>query len=280
MSLVYLFSPGDSRTKLGKAAASDADVIIVDLEDGVAEGGKQSARQCAFAFLDERRGGAFARPKPVVVRCNAASSPHFADDLRLVREGGADGVIVPKCESADDIRAAIEAAPDAEPIPLLETARGVRHLESIAACSPRIRKVAFGAVDFALDIGADWTVDGEERKYAMGQIVLLSRALGLESPIDAVFPLLNDKESFLRDAAVGKRMGFYGKMIIHPRHIDWVREAYRVPKEELEWCRKAVRLYESSAAVGSVELDGKLIDRPVYAKAKRLLLAQDEIGEH
>lgn len=273
MSLVYLFVPGDSEAKMEKAAASAADVVIIDLEDGVAEGSKAEARKLTYSFLEARlRCG--NRSKPIVVRINPASSNHFAEDLRVVRESGADGVMIPKCERAEVVRAVVDAAPQAEPIPLLESAVGVRHVERIAAASERIRKVAFGSVDFALDIGAEWSNDGEERKYAMGQIVLLSRASGLEPPIDAVFPLLHDQEAFIRDAAYGKQIGFYGKMIIHPRHIDWVRNAYKVSEEHLEWCRSAVRLYESSAVAGSVQLDGKLIDLPVYAKAKRVLNAQ------
>lgn len=277
MSLVYLFTPGDSRSKLEKAAASGADAIIVDLEDGVAAESKAYARQQAFAFLEElRRGAGGPGPvKPVYIRCNPAGSPHFAEDLRLVREGGADGAMIAKCESADELRAANESAPRAELIPLIESARGVRHVEAIAAAvSGRVRQVAFGAVDFALDIGADWSVGGEERLYAMGQIVLLSRVAGLEPPIDAVFPLLDDERAFAKDAELGKRMGFYGKMIVHPRHIEWVRAVYRIPQEELAWCREAVRLYENAQSGGSVRLDGRLIDLPVYLRAKRKLGAE------
>lgn len=277
MSLVYLFSPGDSASKLEKAAASEADVIIADLEDGVAAESKEAARRQTFRFLEARRGGS-VRSKPVVIRCNAASSPHFDEDMRLVREGGADGVMIPKCEGADEIRAAAEAAPHAGMIPLIESARGVRQVEAIAAASGRIRRVAFGAVDFALDIGADWSAGGEERKYAMGQLVLLSRVADLMPPIDAVFPLLHDMDAFVRDAALGKQMGFYGKMVIHPRHIEWARNVYRVPEEELDWCRRAVQLYEASGEAGSVQLDGKLIDLPVYTKAKRVLQAQGTTG--
>ncbi|MDF2715088.1 MAG: HpcH/HpaI aldolase [Paenibacillus sp.] len=163
MSLVYLFTPGDSRSKLEKTASGGADAVIVDLEDGVAADSKAFAREQAFAFLDERRHGegASTSAKPIYIRCNPADSPHFGDDLRLVRESGAAGAMITKCESADELRAANEAAPEAELIPLIETARGVSQVEAIvAAAVGRIRKVAFGAVDFALDIGADWSVGG------------------------------------------------------------------------------------------------------------------------
>ncbi|MEF3310737.1 CoA ester lyase [Paenibacillus sp. GYB004] len=270
MSLVYLFTPGDSRIKLEKAAGSDTDVVIIDLEDGVSAADKTFARQQTYAFLEEKRREA-SRNKPFVIRCNPANSPHFAEDMRLVRECGVVGVMIPKCEGAEELRAANEAAPLAELIPLIESARGVQQMEEIGTASDRIGKVAFGAVDFALDIGAGWSESGEERLYAMGRIVLLSRVAGLEPPIDAVFPLLDAKESFIKDAKLGKQVGFYGKMIIHPRHIEWVRDAYQIPKEELEWCRNAVRLYESMPSGGSVKLDGKLIDMPVYVNAKRRL---------
>jgi citrate lyase subunit beta/citryl-CoA lyase len=273
VKLVYLFSPADQAGKLEKAAASDADVVLIDLEDGVSVDRKEAARHQASAFL-QSYGGRRDYPR-FVIRCNPAASPYFADDLQLLRECGVSGVMIPKCEGADEIRAIHDAVPQAELIPLLESAKGVHHVERIAESCAQVRRVAFGAADFALDVGADWSAGGEERKYAMGQIVLLSRVAGLEPPIDAVFPLLNDKEAFVRDAALGRQFGFYGKMIIHPRHIEWTREAYKVPEAELAWCRQAVRLYETGAgAAGAVQLEGKLIDLPVYTKAKRTLLAQ------
>lgn len=273
MNLVYLFTPGDNRARLDKAAASGADAVIADLEDGVAASLKVEARRQTASFLQQRQDGALFRAGKVLVRCNPIGSPHADEDVRMAFACGADAIMLPKCEDADDIRAVSAAAPGLELVPLIESARGVRNLEQIAAASPHIRKVAFGAVDFALDLGADWSAEGTERSYAMGQVVLLSRVAGLEPPIDAVFPVLNDREAFLRDAELGRRTGFYGKMVIHPRHIEWVREAYQVSAEELRWSRQAVELYESTSTTGSVQLEGKLIDWPVYTKAKRVLMA-------
>ena len=131
--------------------------------------------------------------------------------------------------------------------------------------------MAFGSVDFALDLGVDWSEDGVERSYAMSKLVLASRALGLEPPIDAVFPVIDNKESFISDTKKGKQVGFYGKLVIHPKQIEWVNEVYTPSESQIEWCTKVINVYENLKNEGAIDLDGKLIDRPVYLLAKRLV---------
>lgn len=280
---VYLFVPGDSLRKLEKAVQSGPDVILVDLEDGVAEEMKAEARHTVHDWLStvdgtdgDSRTRTRTQPK-IAVRCNAVSSPHFPEDMRLLRSVQIQGVMLPKCESADHI-AVVDQALDGHPllselgiIPLIESARGVHRFEAIVSDARHVRRGAFGAADFALDLGVDWTADGEERRYAIGQLVLQSRSLGLDPLIDAVFLKLDDRDAFIRDALYGKQIGCYGKMIIHPRHIEWVRDVYKATEAEIAWCREVIRLYEQSGGAGSLRLDGQLIDLPVYRKARLLL---------
>jgi citrate lyase subunit beta/citryl-CoA lyase len=278
VSLVYLFAPGDSERKLEKALQSAAAVVIIDLEDGVAESAKAAARETVAQTLSSSRTAA-SPLRPIVLRINSVDSPHFAADLELSAAVGVDGVMLPKCEGTEGIRMVSEAMPGVEILPLLETVAGIHNLpQIIEGSNGTVRRVAFGAVDYALDLGVEWSAEGEERRYAMGHIVFLSRALQLAAPIDAVFPVLNDDAGFLRDAQLGKQMGFGGKMIIHPRHIEAVRQVYRPSQDKLDWCETAVRLYEESNGTGALKLDGQLIDLPVYKEAKRLLALNNTSG--
>src|SRR5690606_38598697 len=110
-----------------------------------------------------------------------------------------------------------------------------------------------------------------ERQFAMNEIVFNSRALNLQSPVDAVFPELDDSAAFEKDIQTGKRLGFFGKMIIHPKQIESVRSAYQVSDAEYSWSLRVIEKYELNEDMGALELEGKLIDLPVYLKAKKIV---------
>lgn len=137
-------------------------------------------------------------------------------------------------------------------------------------CRACICRVAFGAVDFALDLDVDWTREGDERHFAMGQLVLLSRALDLAPPLGAVFSITGDREAFLADARAERRMGFAGKMVIHPRQIEWLAEIDQRTPEERAWNLKVVEAFETAGA-GAIHVEGRLVDLPVYLNARRRL---------
>jgi citrate lyase subunit beta/citryl-CoA lyase len=270
MDLVYLFSPGDSRRKIEKALNSTADVIILDLEDGVAEAHKELARHTILSTLEDIRKNS-NQEKKIFIRINPITSPHFFADLRMAKQIQVDGIMIPKCEGSAEIQIIQEWKLSLEIIPLIESAAGIENLASIVSASRQIRRVAFGAVDFMLDLGAEWTVEGEERKYVMGQLIYKSRVLGLSSPIDAVFPQIHDKAALQKDARFGRMVGFHGKMIIHPEQIDWIREVYQIPDEQRRLYEEIVQIYEQADSIGSMEVGGKLIDLPIYRRAKRVL---------
>lgn len=264
--LVYLFAPGIDADKIRKALQSSADAIIVDLEDAVRVNEKEQARAAVRQALGE------ARPddKKVYVRINALSTPWFADDVALVNALSVDGVMLPKCDEPSAVEM-LASMVTVEILPLIESAKGVLNAVDILCASPQVRRVAFGSVDFALDIGAEWTPEGVERQAAMGHLVLASRYAGKQPPIDAVFPVIRDEEAFKNDTRRGKKIGFYGKMIIHPMHIEWVRDVYRPSEEELARSKMIVEAYEKNGGKGVFTLDGKLVDLPVYEQAKRIV---------
>jgi citrate lyase subunit beta / citryl-CoA lyase len=266
---VYLFAPGNSEKKIHKALNLHTDAVIIDLEDSVTSNEKEMARNLVYSLLktDET-----FRSK-IYVRINSIKTQWFFEDLNMVNElKRVDGIMIPKSEDKTSISLAAELLnKNVEIIPLIESAAGVMNIRTILSSDQAVDRVAFGSVDFALDIGVDWSVEGTERAYAMSKLVLASRAAGVNPPIDAVFPIIDDRESFIKDTQKGKQTGFNGKMVIHPKQIDWVKEVYTPSKKQLEWSRKVIDVFESSAHSGAIDLEGKLIDRPVYLLAKRLI---------
>lgn len=273
MEKVYLFAPGNSEKKIVKALSSHTDAVIIDLEDAVMSGEKEKARQLVYTVLNspERE----ESQSKVFVRINSIKTPWFFEDIKMIKGiNKLDGIMIPKSEDRTVVTLAAELLNrDVEMIPLIESATGVLKIEEILRSHKSVRKVAFGSVDFALDIGVDWSEEGIERAYAMSQIVLASRAHGAESPIDAVFPVMDNKESFIADTKKGKQIGFYGKMVIHPKQIDWVKEVYTPNPNQIEWSKRVIEVFEQDHHTGAIDLDGKLIDLPVYLLAKRLVAA-------
>lgn len=265
----YLFVPADSERKIAKAMNSATEAVIFDLEDGVAAEAKGPARQilrdALASWSQEKR-----ESKHLIVRCNPVGSVFFDDDLALIKGLPVNAIMLPKCEEESTIQTVTKDLPEMEILPLVESARGVVQLEKIARTSQRVRRFAFGAVDFALDLGVEWSAEGEERRHALGQLVLLSRAFGLEAPVGAVFPSTGDQAAFEAEARREKVLGFFGKMIIHPRQVDWVVGVYQISPEQRAWSLRVVEAFESAGS-GAIELDGKLIDLPVYRSAKHLL---------
>lgn len=275
MHLTYLFAPGDSARKISKAFESAADAVIIDLEDSVALSQKETARKVLLETVQKLRKEHLLQ-KPFYVRCNSVKSTFVTEDLSLLKVLLADGIMVPKFESADDVKAITAVLPDTEILPLIESVAGICCLRKSTFLSPQIKRIAFGAVDYALDLGADWSASGAERQFAMSEIVFQSRALNLESPVDAVFPVLDNPAVFENDIQTGKQLGFFGKMIIHPKQIESVQEAYHVSDSQYSWSLRVIEKYEANADSGAMELDGKLIDLPIYQKAKRTVISRQE----
>jgi citrate lyase subunit beta / citryl-CoA lyase len=274
MGEVYLFAPGNSERKIQKALNMDVDSVIIDLEDAVTADEKNMARKLVFEILNTEE--LIMSQAKLYVRINSIKSPCFFEDLKMVKElTRVSGIMIPKSEDKSSIILAAELlSRDLEIIPLIESAAGVMNVGAVLSSHISVKKVAFGSVDFALDIGVDWSEGGAERAYAMSKLALTSRAAGAAPPIDAVFPIIDNKDSFISDTKKGKQLGFYGKMVIHPKQIDWVKEVYAPTEKQIEWSRKVIDVFESASHSGALDLEGKLIDRPVYLLAKRLIASK------
>ncbi|MEU7963542.1 CoA ester lyase [Streptomyces sp. NPDC049097] len=268
LSRSWLFVPGDRPERFAKALNSDADAVIVDLEDAVAPQHKTAARDNVVEL---------AASSAIFVRVNGADAPWYKDDLAALRDCRPPlGVILPKTGSADDVAAAAALlGPQIPIVALVETASGVQNAGEIAAAESSVR-LAFGNLDFGLDIDAE--TDDTTLLYARSALVIASRAAGLPGPVDGVTTELDDPAAAGRDAGRARRLGFAGKMCIHPRQTTPVNEAFGYSPETVAWARRAVEA-AGQADGAAVRVDGEMIDKPRLQLAERVLAFSAEGDE-
>ncbi|MDO8691847.1 MAG: CoA ester lyase [Dehalococcoidia bacterium] len=275
-----LFIPGNKAKMLEKAWGLGADAVILDLEDAVPLADKGVARHLVAGTLSKM--AAEASPA-IFVRVNSLSSGLLEADLREVVQPGLGGICFPKAESAADIRKLVSLLDGVEQagglpqdsltlIPLIESARGVIAAYEIASASSRVVAIALGAEDLTLDLGVERTAAGVELLHARSVLVMAAVAAGI-APIDAVYPDLSDEDGLLREAHLGRQLGFQGKLLVHPKQIGPVNGAFRPSQDEVERARRIVQAFQEAERSGSgvVLLDGKMVDRPVVLRAKRTL---------
>lgn len=238
---------------LEKAAALDADEIVVDLEDGVATGEKAAARSNLAA----------ARARhTLAVRINGVDTPWWRDDLAAVRTLVPDVVVVPKVESADAVAAVAELLPDGVGLEVqIETARGLVEVERLAAAGGPLEALVFGPGDFAASIGVPvLTIGAGASDYALARIVVAARAFGLQA-VDGPYAVLDDAGGLRASAERARAHGCDGKWVIHPAQIEPVRAVFTPSLEEVQRARRLV-----AAADGASAVDGEMVD----AATKRL----------
>ncbi|GAA4088026.1 HpcH/HpaI aldolase/citrate lyase family protein [Nonomuraea soli] len=263
MIVTWLYVPGDRPERFAKAAASGADVVIIDLEDAVAPDGKDAARENTLAYLAAREAGGPA----VHVRVNDLATPRGRDDVGALAGSGVDGVRVPKVEAPD----VLDLLGDLPGYALLESARGVLAASAIAA-HPNVAGIALGEQDLAaeLSITAESAMD-----HLRLQVVLAAAAAGLPQVPMSVYPDVRDKAGLLASSARGRSIGLYGRAAIHPRQLPVIREAFRPGEQEIARAREVVALAGQGA---SALPDGRFVDAPVIARARQVLrLAGEEI---
>jgi len=281
----FLFAPGGDERKSHKALSSDADAVILDLEDAVAVSRKAAARDAVSALLSARAG---AR---AYVRINGFDTEHCLPDIQMAAASGACGLVLPKAERPAEVVAVswlltgLERANGRAPgsidlMPLIETARGLAAARQIAAADARVRRLAFGAGDYTGDLNLVWSRGESELEPARAELALASRLAGLEPPIDSVFPHVRDADGFAASAARGRALGFQGKLCIHPDQVSAANAAYSPSPDELAQARKIVAAFEASEAAGaaSIEVDGFFVDYPIVERAVRTVQLADAIA--
>jgi citrate lyase subunit beta/citryl-CoA lyase len=254
----YLFVPGNRPERFSKACSAGADAVIIDLEDAVPAAEKGPARSDIAAWL--------SASQPVLIRINSADSQWFHDDLELCKMPGVAGIVLPKAERLDDILQVRSVGDSIIVLPLIETARGFANAGELAH-APGVQRLLFGSIDFQLDLGING--DDEELLYFRSQLVLLSRLAGLQAPVDGVTTAIDDAGQLRAETLRARRLGFGGKLCIHPKQVGPVNQHFSPSEDEIAWAKRV--LDAAAAANGAaVALDGKMIDRPVILKAQEI----------
>ena len=265
-SSAFLFVPGTRPERFTKALDSGADSVIIDLEDAVAAEDKQTARNAIRTawptFNTEQK-------KRLIIRSNSPGSQFYAADLILAQELDVACLLVPKSESLDQINGAAQILPNTAIIPMIETAIGLDRINDIATAE-QVLRLALGNLDLQADLGMVCDSQESELQTARFQIVLASRLAQIAPPIDGVTPSTDDIERITNDAERAKRMGFGGKLCIHPKQVPLVKAAFLPSAEEISWAFRVIEADKASKG-GAVKLDGRMIDHPVVLLAQRTL---------
>jgi citrate lyase subunit beta/citryl-CoA lyase len=274
-----LFAPGNHARRVEKALTLAADGVILDLEDAVAISEKASTRPIVTEALTKPRTG------KLYVRVNALTTEWCYADIVAVVRAGLDGIILPKVEHAHELRTADWLIGNLERerglttsidlIPIIETALGISHLSRICRSGTRVRRLAFGAGDFTLDMGMVWTRNESELLPHRAACVVESRAAGMEAPMDTVWADLRDTEGFVASARHAAALGFQGKMCIHPDQIAATNAAFTPDEAAVAQARRIVAAFDKAEAEGlaSIQLEGQFIDYPIVQRARRVLEA-------
>lgn len=278
-----MFASANDPVRSLKAIAIGASAVCLDLEDAVATSEKAAAREVvAKTLLDPSVEGANAH-----VRINGVDTAFCDDDLTALGPllPRLSGILVPMVESADQVRHvaarldALEAehGVDAGAVRLIaiaETAKGVLAAPDVASSTPRLRTLLLGPADLAHDLGIELTADGYELFAIRSQLVLAARAAGLEGPIDGPFLGLKDDEGTRISAQWAKRLGYQGKMVLHPQQLPVVAEVFAPSADEITWAQTVVAAFAENEAKGISAFkleDGTFVDYPVVHRAQSIL---------
>lgn len=255
-----LFLPASNPRAIAKARQAGADLVILDLEDAVKTGDKKAARKAAVEAAADQW------PVPLAIRINAVGSEWHSLDLDAVARSRADLLVLPRAISAHLAHGVAEAA--GKPVlAMIETAAGVLAAPEIAA---ETAGLIAGTNDLRADLRLPLDATREPISASLQLIVLAARAAGV--PVfDGVFNNLEDSDGFLREAAEGRRLGFDGKSLIHPKQIEPCHRAFAPSAAELERARALVDAFQG----GAERFGDEMIERMHVEAAERLLARAD-----
>lgn len=284
-----LFVPADSERKLAKSVSSEADALILDLEDAVAEARKPVARAMAADFVGAQAAGMKAR---LFVRVNPLDTPFAFDDLATVLRPGLAGIVLPKIRSALDIQrlsqmldtlearagmaaGSVQVVPVATETPEIMLAMG----SFVGLPLPRLAAVTWGAEDLSAAVGA---ASNREEDGTYSPLYRLAASLCLCAAAAAGVPALDTLHTDFKDAAglaatsrASRRRGFRGRIAIHPDQVAVINAAYSPGAEEVAHARRIVEAFAAQPEAGTLSIDGHMVDRPHLVQAQRTLAQLD-----
>ena len=265
----WLFVPGHRQSMIDKAHGLGADALIFDLEDGVPPAEKETARAQIATTLDADSTSLFVRTHP-------ANHADLINDLEAIVRPGLTGLVLPKVNAAEEIvhlSAALEERERQANIPagqirllaLIETARGLIQAPAIAAANPRMAGLLFGAEDFALDTHAD---AADDFLYARSALIVATASTGIQA-VDRAHLDLHDTHALSASTRQSRRLGFTGRLLIHPDQITPVHDAFRPSADEVGYAQRVVEASDQDC--GSIVIDGRMVDLPVVERARETL---------
>ena len=279
-----LFVPGDSEKKLSKGAGTGADALILDLEDSVSVERIEIARGMVRDYMR-------ARPdrskQQLWVRINPLSTPLSLPDLAAIMPGGPDGIVLPKTESPEDVRTLdhyLTALEVREGLPAgntriitvsTEVPGAVFSLGGYAGVSKRLAGLTWGAEDLSTAIGASTNRDDSGAfeltfRIARSLCLLAASHAGVQA-IDTLTVDFRDSKALSLEVRRARREGFTGKIAIHPDQVAPINEGFSPDAEELRHAQRIVDAFAAAKGAGTVQLDGKMVDRPHLTQAQRML---------
>lgn len=286
MRRTMLFVPGNNPGMLLNADIHGADALIFDLEDAVAPGEKDAAR----ILVREALSAYDYAGAEIIIRINPLDSGYTQSDIRAMVPLRPALLMPTKVSGAEDIRAVSTMMAQAERdhgmpeggiglLPLIETAIGVEEAYQIASSDPRVKAIFLGAEDLSSDLQAVRSKENTEMAYARGRMVMAARAAGVDV-YDTPFTDVNDEEGLLLDAAHARSLGFTGKAVISPRHVEAVNAAFTPTDKEIIYAREVMDVIEEGKRLGkgAVSLRGKMIDKPIVDRAERILAVARALG--
>jgi citrate lyase subunit beta/citryl-CoA lyase len=262
----WLFVPGNEPEKLKTAINNSADVVIIDWEDAVAPNQKEIARQVTLDILS--RSDPHSR---VVLRVNSFPTEAYTRDIEALDDLPISAVMLAKVSEPGEV---LELAEMGYPvIPLIESALAIENAYQIAKAHPMVERLVLGTMDLMADLGAQWEPDGPSLHYLRSRILVAGQAAGLAGSIDGVYPLLNDLNGLHQEATTARKMGFAGKLLIHPRQIEVVHQVFSPTQEEIDEALMTIATFDEAVAAGrsAIRIGERMVDPPMVIWAQNVL---------
>ncbi|WP_101756777.1 CoA ester lyase [Oceanicoccus sp. KOV_DT_Chl] len=276
-----LYMPGSNQRALEKAKSLAADTVVLDLEDSVGPEKKVGARE---QVVKAAASGGYGK-RELIIRANSLDTSWGEADIQAIAGSRADGVCLPKVETAEQAQAAlaIMSAAGAPNMPLwvmIETPLGVLNIQQIAAVDPRVEVIVMGTTDLAKELRVPHTPDRLGLQFALSACVLAARANGKEI-LDGVYLDLDDEAGFANACEQGRDLGFDGKTLIHPKQLASANNVFGPSKADIVRAEKIITAWQVAEAEGKgvVVVDGKLVEGMHVDEARRHLELAKIIAE-
>lgn len=303
MFRTLLFIPGNNKRFLEKSKFLYPDILCFDLEDSVPTSEKTIARDMVKESFYSNEGSnpvdindsdnanyKYKESPQIFVRINSFESGLYEQDLESVICDRLDGIVIPKVNSTSELEKITKIILNLEKkrpiektirlLPSIESSQGVVNAYHIAKFNDRVCSLMFGVFDYLYDMKLDYENEGLEYSYARAKIPVDARAAGI-SALDSIWQKVDDLDGLQRDAKIAKRLGYAGKSIIHPKHIEPVHNVFVPSRNEIEWAKKVVsklnQIQEEADKRGAFKIDGRMIDAVHFKQAKLIL---DYIAKH